>query len=552
MATTISALNARLGLDIGQFRSGMDRARKQIRNFNRSMGRAIKRVAKLGAAAGAAAVGGLALMAREGLKAVDATAKLADQIGATTEELAGLRLAADRTGASSAKLDAALGVFQKRLGEAAQGSGQARDALQALGLSVDDLLAMSPSEQFAAVADAMDGLSTQAERNAVASDLFSRANQELVNTLALGSDGLAAAQAEAERLGLTFSRIDAAGVERANDAMARLGALVQGLQQRLAIALAPIIEAATNRLVGLGTQGQISTETITAGTESIAKGFARVADMFGFVKAAFTGFKALVIGGVGVMIRGVDKFIRSIAAIGDAIPGVEVKVKNFARNVADSLIEQAAALNRAAQDQLIDAQSGANVQAAADAFARIREETAAAVEKTREQAEANEQAAETSIVAAKAIDDQAKSLEQLERERRQQDRANRIADTIEGVEQQVRQFGLSERDRTLLELDALGATEAQLSQARAAFDRLEQLESEQDRGEDRDRAESEGLGLVRAGSAQAQLAALERAAGVSQSDREQERQTDLQTRMANSLETIERNGVGVTVEERGI
>ncbi len=75
------------------------------------------------------------------------------------------------------------------------------------------------------------------ERATAAIELFGKSGQSLLPLLMQGSEGIAAAQREAEKLGLSFSRIDAHQVEQANEAIVRLKAVFTGIGNQLAIQL---------------------------------------------------------------------------------------------------------------------------------------------------------------------------------------------------------------------------------------------------------------------------------------------------------------------------
>ena len=243
MAKSVGKISVDLEAKVARFQRDLSKATRSVRGFKRKNDLLAASIKKAAAAAiaffGARALGGYV---KRTLQAIDATAKLADRVGESTENLIKLQHAAEITGAGSGKLAAGMDVLQKRLGEAAIGMGEGAAALDVLGLSVDALLKMSPADQFKAIADATSQLSSKATQAAVTAKLFSRANQDLVNTLALGRKGLEEMGAEAEELGITFSRDAAAQVEAANDAMTRLKGAAQGLGNALTIALAPALE----------------------------------------------------------------------------------------------------------------------------------------------------------------------------------------------------------------------------------------------------------------------------------------------------------------------
>jgi len=96
-------------------------------------------------------------------------------------------------------------------------------------------------EQMNVVADAMQGLDSQADKVRIAMKLFDSEGVALVNTLGGGSEALKAMTAEAEHFGVTLSRTDTAQMEAANDAITRLKAVFTGLTNQLAVAFSPII-----------------------------------------------------------------------------------------------------------------------------------------------------------------------------------------------------------------------------------------------------------------------------------------------------------------------
>jgi len=123
---------------------------------------------------------------------VSATAKIADSIGIATEKLGGLRYAADLAGTSNDQLDKNLVKMTKSIGEMIEGAGAGGDALSKLGLNTRAFFDLTPDQQFSKIADKINDLSTSAEKATTASDIFGRSGVQLLNTLSLGSEGLAA------------------------------------------------------------------------------------------------------------------------------------------------------------------------------------------------------------------------------------------------------------------------------------------------------------------------------------------------------------------------
>src|SRR5918994_6519894 len=80
---------------------------------------------------------GGALIGRS-ISAADAIGKTADKIGVGVEALQELRFAAKASGVEQQTLDMALQRFTRRAAEAAQGTGEAKDALAQMGIALRD------------------------------------------------------------------------------------------------------------------------------------------------------------------------------------------------------------------------------------------------------------------------------------------------------------------------------------------------------------------------------------------------------------------------------
>ena len=98
---------------------------------------------------------------------------------------------------------------------------------------------MAPKRNFGAIADAMQGIQTQAERTAVATKIFGRSGAELVPMLSGGSEAMKAAARDAEYLGIAFDAVDAAKAGAVADEWYRVKSAFTGLQRTLAVDLAP-------------------------------------------------------------------------------------------------------------------------------------------------------------------------------------------------------------------------------------------------------------------------------------------------------------------------
>jgi hypothetical protein len=144
---------------------GLGRQAELLRTGIRTLG---------GALIGVTTVGGLGALIDRSISAADAIGKTADKIGVGVEALQELRFAAKASGVEQQTLDMALQRFTRRAAEAAQGTGEAKDALAQMGIALRDQSGnLRRSEDLLGdVADAFAGIEDPAERVRLAFKLF--------------------------------------------------------------------------------------------------------------------------------------------------------------------------------------------------------------------------------------------------------------------------------------------------------------------------------------------------------------------------------------------
>ena len=150
---------------------------------------------------------------------IDTQAKMASALGIQNKQLGAMRDAADYAGIATENLYTALRKMSQGIGDAVNGTGEAKDALETLGLEADTLAAMKPEAAFSAIIAELDKIPNGIKKTTLAMDLFGRSGASMTN---LTIKGLQQAQADADRLGLKLTTAQAANVEAANDAWSRI------------------------------------------------------------------------------------------------------------------------------------------------------------------------------------------------------------------------------------------------------------------------------------------------------------------------------------------
>ncbi|HUS82440.1 MAG TPA: hypothetical protein VM013_04180, partial [Dehalococcoidia bacterium] len=283
-----------LSANTAQFEKGLNRAKRRMHKFGQDVVRVGGQLAGMGIAAGAAALGGLAMMTRSGLESVDALAKTSDKLGLTTEQLATLQHGARLAGMEEDALGLAIQRMTVGLGEAAAGTGEAKKALEDLGLDATALAAAGPYEAFRKIAEALSNVTNSSVRAAAGAKIFGARGLAIVNMTTQGAAGIDAMAAETERLGLSLSRVDAAKVEAANDAMTRVGEAIMAIGQRLAIELAPFIDAIAAQFTEFATTGEGMAGRVTEAVGWMVSAIEKLANSFNFAKAVFLALRSVV------------------------------------------------------------------------------------------------------------------------------------------------------------------------------------------------------------------------------------------------------------------
>ena len=252
--------------------SATDKTAAAFKSVNQAAGRLAASAAKIGVAFASAGVAAAAALTKMQMSNIDSLAKTADKIGVTTEALGGLRHAAELTGVGSDTLDMAMQRLTRRVSEAANGTGEAKNALIELGINAANLEKLPLDVQMEVIADAMGDVKSQSDKVRLAMKLFDSEGVSLVNTLASGSTGLQQMAKEADTLGITVSRVDAAKIEMANDAVTQSKGVFTGLGNQLATAFAPIIQGVSTDFhqaaldtAGFGNIGQDVADALVSG-----------------------------------------------------------------------------------------------------------------------------------------------------------------------------------------------------------------------------------------------------------------------------------------------
>jgi hypothetical protein len=242
-------------------------------------------------------LGGLSIAAignfiKSSAAAADALGKTADRLGESTEGLKAFQLAATGAGVDLGTANKILSESQKRLGDAAGGSGEAAKFIKLLGLNIKDLQTKSPVELFETYSEAIGQLSTRSEQVAAASALMGKAAAESFGFISQGAGAVSDAATFVDKYALALNRVDTAKIELAGDAVARLQTYSEAAGARIAAGLSPFVTALADDLLGASDSTLVFQERAEQFGAVAYTAFQIVANAARTLQAAFYGIAA--------------------------------------------------------------------------------------------------------------------------------------------------------------------------------------------------------------------------------------------------------------------
>ena len=282
MATAVG-LNMKITADTAGIGRGVNQTEKMLGKLSKSASSAAGSLRALVgievgtrlAAAFTSAARAAVDMASRVTQSIAAMDDLSQRTGVSTDALQGFQVAADLAGVQN--LEGALQKVSVVLGDAAAGSATAQKAFANIGLTVNDLLAKSPEEQFRAVASAIGAIKGPAAQAAAAVDLFGKSGVEL---LPLFASNLKEIEAQAQKLGMVLSEDQVGSITEMDDALLMVRKTFDGIIGQVTANLAPVVTDLANQFLGFveafeGVNGQTGG---TALADSITDAFLTGAD----------------------------------------------------------------------------------------------------------------------------------------------------------------------------------------------------------------------------------------------------------------------------------
>ena len=188
---------------------------------------------------GLASAAGIGLAVSRTTEAARVTVNYANALDISTEALSQWQFAGERVGLQAEKIGDIMKDTAEKIGDAwRNGAGEAKEALETLGIPLEEIVNLSADQQLIRIAGALDQVGTQAEKIQILESLASDASL-LLPLLEDDAARLRELTQRADELGVTLTDLEAGNIIAADEAVKDLNASMDGLAQTMTAKLAP-------------------------------------------------------------------------------------------------------------------------------------------------------------------------------------------------------------------------------------------------------------------------------------------------------------------------
>lgn len=286
MAESVGALRVDVTANVAQIKKDMGAVRREVKTSTAAMQRNFQTMSRnvnsviggfglfRGVIMGVAAALSVQLM-KAMIESADQINKTAQNLGVATSELQKWQYAASLSGVSTEEFTTALQAFSRRLGEMNSETTRGQYILGQLGIKLEDLRNMAPTDAMAILADRIKNISDPTKRTSALMELFGRQGAKMGVLLSQGSEGIQAAMKEAQEFGFVLSQETLDKASAANDEFDRIGRATRAAGQNMAAEFLPVLRQLRELLTDPGFQSAVKS---AAG--GIATLFTTIGDVF--------------------------------------------------------------------------------------------------------------------------------------------------------------------------------------------------------------------------------------------------------------------------------
>ena len=306
MSNVLRSLIVRVGADLGEFQKSMKYLSKDLKKTGKELSAAGKTLTTgltmpiIGAAG---ALTGMAIKAGQG---ADELITLSNKTGIATQALQEMEYAARFIDVEVETMTGSMQKLTKNMDMARKGSKDQEEAFARLGVEFknQDGSLRNAKTVWAETIDALGGVASEADRDALAMNLFGKSAAELNPLIKAGSDELNRLSKEAHDVGAVMSDENVTALGKFDDTMQKLQAVVKNAGAEIGAAFIPVLEKIM----------PIIQDKVVPAIQSIAGFISDLVDKFNNASPQMQGFIAALLG-IAVAIGPIISVIGSIVTV---------------------------------------------------------------------------------------------------------------------------------------------------------------------------------------------------------------------------------------------
>ena len=312
MAFQAGAIVSQLTLDKSKFSTAIKGVKKEttaMGGWVKKNSAQFKRMGLAITAMGTAALFTFKKMVDKYVEVGDMVDKMSKRTAFAAETISELAYAADISGADISMLEKGVKKMSKTIVDASYGLETYLRVFRSLGLEVEDLMELSPEEQFMKIGSAIADMENDTLKTAAAVDVFGRSGTMLLPLFKEGAEGIAKLRKEARELGIIFDEEAAAKAAKLKDAQTALKKAMQGLGFAIVEDTIPVLTQMATHFKDVFVNIQDNTQTFT---NSILGFFKIIAMGIGGLMMAWTGLKVGVFKVASYVAGQLEKFLYAV------------------------------------------------------------------------------------------------------------------------------------------------------------------------------------------------------------------------------------------------
>ncbi len=261
-------LFAKLGLDTTEYDKGLDNSEKKGANF----GKGLKTAAGVAAGAVAATTAAVGAGAKAFLGVANSVSSMGDTIGDNAAKMGISTKAYQEWDYILQRAGTSIEAMKPSMKTLANAAVEGKDAFDALGISQEEIASLNQEELFERTITALQGVSDEQERTALASKLLGRGAIELGAVFSMTAEETEAAKQKMYELGNYMDEDAISASDKFQDTMADMNDSIEGVKTRLMVDFLPSL---TETMGGLSKI--FSGSDVEGGLAEIEKGISGLA-----------------------------------------------------------------------------------------------------------------------------------------------------------------------------------------------------------------------------------------------------------------------------------